>query len=161
MMVALTALMRKPFVPATSTLATPGPPSMVSDLAAKKAPKLPESKASTSPLTCVCKMASAKVLQGAVRGHPADPFASSPTPETQARATWPLIVQKEARSSMNVRALGLCPEGISVYLGKIQQTHFILNKHRVRDKIASNINKPHGFLYSKAQSQKLRSTKNC
>src|SRR5205085_1399229 len=79
-----------PLVPATKTEATwPPPPSMVMALVMVTAPNPAGSRASISPPGAVLEMAPAKVLQGAVR---LQGLASSPTPDTQVREAWALII---------------------------------------------------------------------
>src|SRR5437588_6092275 len=79
-----------PLVPATNTEATwPPPPSRVMDLVIVTAPNPPGSRASISPPAAVLEVAPAKVLHGAVR---LQGLASSPTPDTQVRVAWALII---------------------------------------------------------------------
>src|SRR4051794_2352625 len=69
-------------VPATSTEATPAPPSMVIALLMVTAPNPPGFNASISPPAAVFKRAPAKVKQGAVSVHG---LVSLPVPDTNVR----------------------------------------------------------------------------
>src|SRR5438552_445839 len=77
-----------PFVPAARIPAMQQA-SMVIDLVIVTAPKPPGSSASISPPAAVLEIAPAKVLHGAVR---LQGLASSPTPDTQVRVAWALII---------------------------------------------------------------------
>src|ERR1051325_2046388 len=92
-------LMFMPFVPAASTPAMNGWPSIVIDLVIVSVPKPPGSSTLMMPLRAVLEMQPANVLQGAVR---LQGLASSPTPETHVRVAWALAMVEMDNSNIAI-----------------------------------------------------------